>query len=113
VSEWGSEGRPLWKLGHRARHLSDELLVLVLEAYREGRRDGVQWFAGELTTRLAAMESEGERSHRRLGPEGVERLEATYGSASGSPVVAAHFGSAAMTLADVRAIMRRLRGGQT
>ncbi|HHH27099.1 MAG TPA: hypothetical protein ENK57_01950 [Polyangiaceae bacterium] len=93
------------QLAERVRQLSDETLVVVLEAYREGRRAGATGLVGELTACLEELYGELAASYdeARSDAEAVTRVEGAYTDALPSPVFAAHFGGAGDVLSRVRA----------
>lgn len=97
------------ELSDRVRRLSDEALVLVLEAFNEGRRAGAERTAAELVSYCESLIAELERQHDELTPEGAKRVAAMYASAAPSPAVAAHFGGSADIALRVLGEARRLQ----
>lgn len=92
-------------LSERVRRLSDETLVVALEAYREGRHAGAARLGDELTAYLNELFAELEASYDDVDPE---RVEASYAGAQPSPTVAAHFGGAGDVLERIRSRVRAL-----
>lgn len=95
------------ELSERVQGLSDAVLVLVLDAFREGRRAGDAKARAELLAYVESRLAELEAQFRTLDAAGCLRLEDGYEDAYPSPVAAAHFGGAGDVLALLRA---RLRG---
>jgi hypothetical protein len=96
------------ELSERVRRLSDESLVLVLEAFREGRKAATTTVTGQLGGFCNVLLGELEQHHDSLTPEQVEQLEANYDGARPSPVVTAHFGGAADMVERMKGELRRL-----
>ncbi len=95
-------------LSERVRRHSDEVLVLVLEAFREGQCAGAGRAARELATYCDALLAELERQHDELTPERVEQIEATYEGVGSSAVIAAYFGGSAAIVSRIQGEARRL-----
>lgn len=101
------------ELAERVRRLSDETLVLALEAYREGRRAGAARLNSELTEYLEQVFAELDSSFEEAKePESMGRVEDGYATAAPSPIVAAHFGGAGDVLARVRMRLDELAKGE-
>ncbi|HJL20087.1 MAG TPA: hypothetical protein RMH99_30760 [Sandaracinaceae bacterium LLY-WYZ-13_1] len=96
------------ELAERVGRLSDEALVLVLDAFRAGRRAEAERIAAELSAYVDDLLEEMERTAEAVSPSLAARMEETYRGAGLSPVVAAHFGHAADILTRVRGRIRRL-----
>lgn len=96
------------ELTERVRRLSDEALVLVLDAFREGRKAATTTVTGQLGSFCNTLLAELEQQHDSLGPEDVEPFERNYGGAGSSPVVTAHFGGAADSIERMKDELRRL-----
>lgn len=94
------------ELAERVRRLSDETLVAVLDAFREGRRSGAERARAEALARVDALLAELEARFRVLDPERCSDLEVTYGGAA-SPLAAAHFGGAGDVLLRLRSWLER------
>ena len=92
----------------RARKLSDELLVLVLEVFQEGRRAGAARLSGQLATYCQGLADEFERTYEALSPEAMADIEARFQGLPAPPAVAARFGTAGHVLELVRDELRRL-----
>lgn len=92
------------ELSERARSLSDEALVLVLEAFRQGRSAA----AHELGAYCQTLLSELEQQHDALTPEMIEQLEQHYAAHGSSAIVSAHFGAAADVVERIQRELRRL-----
>lgn len=95
-------------LSERVRRHSDEVLVLVLEAFREGQSAGAARAAGEIASYCDALVAELERQHDELTPERVEQIEATYEGVGSSAVIAAYFGGSAAIVSRIHGEARRL-----
>lgn len=98
------------KLAERARGLSDELLVLVLDAFTEGKRMGGRRVRDELRAFVTRRRDELEASYEALTPEEIEQMKANWGDGEGKDagVVSARFGTAATLLNEVREELDRL-----
>lgn len=96
------------ELSERVRRLSDEALVLVLDAFREGRNVATDKVTGRLGSFCQALLAELEQHHDSLTPAQVEQLAETYGGVGPSPVVTAHFGGAADAVERMKGELRRL-----
>lgn len=97
----GTQG-PSAELTERVRELSDALLVLVLDAFREGRRQGERRVAAAVDRDVEALLAELEAQFGALDGADLVRLAACYEGADPSPLVAAHFGGAADVLMRLR-----------
>ncbi|MBZ0120084.1 MAG: hypothetical protein K8H88_24050 [Sandaracinaceae bacterium] len=98
------------RLAERTRGLSDELLVLVLDAFTEGQRQGARRVRDELRASLERRRHELEARYESLTPEDVEVMRQALGDGEGkdAAVVTARFGSAAELLIDVDRELDRL-----
>jgi hypothetical protein len=96
------------RLTDSVQHLSDEILVVALEAFREGRHAGAARLGEELAAYLDQLHAELEAGYEKVSPESVANVEASYVSARPSPVFAAHFGGAGDVLERVRVHLRKL-----
>lgn len=101
---------PSAELTERVRELSDALLVLVLDAFREGRRQGERSAAEAADHEVEVLLSELEAQLGAFEAADHARLAGSYTGAKPSPLAAAHFGGAADALMRLRArYARRLR----
>ena len=96
------------QLAERVRQLSDETLVIALEAFREGRRAGESRLGAELAEFLEQVFRELETTFGEVADGDVPRFEQGYEGAHPSPVVAAHFGGAGDVLVRVRGRLDKL-----
>lgn len=92
------------ELAERVRRLSDEALVLVLDAFREGRHAATSRLGSVCQALLAEL----ERHYDSLTPEQIEQLEETYEGTGPSAVVTAHFGGASDAVERMKGELRRL-----
>lgn len=106
------------ELSARVTRLSDETLMLVVDAFRAGVREGTDAARDRVVQQLGAycqsLLTELEGHHDSIAtPEDVTFFHELYLSAPKSPIVAAHFGAAADAIERVKAKLRRLgwRGG--
>lgn len=96
------------QLAERVRHLSDETLVVVLEAFREGRQVGAARVGDELKGYLDQLHAEFERLFGEVDADVLARMEDNYQNAAPSPVAAAYFGGAGDVVGRVRSRLRHL-----
>ncbi len=96
------------ELSERVEQLSNEALVLVLDAYREGRRLGASQLGEQVEALCQRILDEMEAQYDSLTPELVERIEASFEAASPSPVVAASFGMASEAVTRIQQEIARL-----
>ncbi|HJL14535.1 MAG TPA: hypothetical protein RMH99_02695 [Sandaracinaceae bacterium LLY-WYZ-13_1] len=98
-------------LSERVREHSDSVLPLVLEAFREGRRAGVERLAedllGSVTERLAAV----ERQYEELGAEQMEVIAEAHEGHGRPAAVDAWFGATGAVLTALRGEIRSARPG--
>lgn len=92
------------ELSERVRRLSDESLVIVLDAFREGRNAT----AHDLARYCQALLTELEQQHDALTPDMMERFDATYRESVSPPLVAAYFGASADIVERFKDELRRL-----
>lgn len=96
------------ELAERVRHVSDETLVIALEAFREGRQVGAARVGDELKGYLDQLYAEFERLFAEVDSEALARMEGDYENARPSPVAAAHFGGAGEVIERVRSRLGQL-----
>jgi hypothetical protein len=98
------------ELAERARGLSDEWLVLVLDAFTEGRRLGGRHVCDELRASLKRRYDELEARYESVTPEDVALIKAGLGDGEGkdAAVVTARFGASADLLVLVGYELDRL-----
>ena len=98
---------PSAELTERYGELSDALLVLLLDAFREGLRAGEKRAAEALDADIDALLADLEKRFHALDREGVAVLADGYRDAEPSPLAAAYFGAAADALIRLRGKQRR------
>ncbi len=97
------------ELTERTRQLSDANLVLVIDAYREGRYLGGVTARREVEAFVRACLEELERQYTSLTPEAAALFEEELHRAGApTPLTAAHFGGAADALQQVKSELERL-----
>lgn len=96
------------ELAARTRGLSDEAIVVVFEAFRQGRHVGYASAREQIEAFVNMRLEELEHEYEALTPAMVASLEASFQVASSSGAVAAHFGGAADALWRILHELRRL-----